>query len=121
MTWDNLPGKPRERSLTFFATIAFHSSRLATGAQTRMAFTAKADLANKLDRVNDRYSPPTCDDARRARCLEKWARTMLWIGVLIRLSFTFFATNNGGDALARAATTAEWRSEEHTSELQSPM
>src|SRR2546429_8048527 len=24
------------------------------------------------------------------------------------LSFTFFATNNGGDALARAATTAEW-------------
>ena len=39
---------------------------------------------------------------------EKWARTMLWIGVLIRLSFTFFATNNGGDALARAATTAEW-------------
>src|SRR2546429_5438072 len=84
MTWDNLPGKPRERSLTFFATMAFHSSRLATGAQTRMAFTAKADLANKLDRVNDRYSPPTCDDARRARCLEKWARTMLWIGVLDR-------------------------------------
>src|SRR5437667_9949642 len=33
---------------------------------------------------------------------------MLWIGVLIRLSFTFFATHNGGDARARGATTAAW-------------
>src|SRR5438309_5538693 len=99
MFFYNNPATPEIYTLSLhdalpISTMAFHSSRLATGAQTRMAFTAKADLANKLDRVNDRYSPPTCDDARRDRkstrlnsshssisyavfCLKKKSRTTL--------------------------------------------
>jgi 4-amino-4-deoxy-L-arabinose transferase-like glycosyltransferase len=39
---------------------------------------------------------------------ERWGYGLLLLGALLRICFFFFATNNGGDALARAATTAKW-------------
>jgi 4-amino-4-deoxy-L-arabinose transferase-like glycosyltransferase len=40
--------------------------------------------------------------------LEKWAYALLLVGTLLRISFFYVATNNGGDAMARATTTAKW-------------
>ena len=36
------------------------------------------------------------------------AKWILWIGCGIRVAFFFFSENNGGDAFARAAVTANW-------------
>lgn len=44
------------------------------------------------------------DDAR----LTRWAVAFILAGILIRILFLFLATNNGGDALSRAAITAKW-------------
>src|SRR5256884_155535 len=71
MTWDNLPGKPRERSLTFFATMAFHSSRLATGAQTRMK-------CHRRDRKSTRLNSSHGYISYAVFCLKK-KKSLKWL------------------------------------------
>ncbi len=40
--------------------------------------------------------------------IKKWGTILFFVGALIRIGFFFLAHNNGGDALARAGTTAQW-------------
>lgn len=48
------------------------------------------------------------DDLDREQHMNRWVAGLLLLGAAMRVCFFFFATNNGGDALARAAITAHW-------------
>lgn len=51
---------------------------------------------------------PLSEAAGTATISAKLCYIAICIGIAIRVGFFFFATNNGGDALARAAVTADW-------------
>jgi 4-amino-4-deoxy-L-arabinose transferase-like glycosyltransferase len=52
--------------------------------------------------------PESFDGQVTDKAWQEWSYGVLLVGALLRVVFFFFATNNGGDALARATVTAEW-------------
>lgn len=68
--------------------------------------------SNIGETTNDKVKPlrfsKTSERGDNEANLAKWAAGFILAGILLRILFIFLATNNGGDALSRAAITAKW-------------
>ena len=63
---------------------------------------------NTRDKVKPLHLSKSFDNSENEARLARWAAGFILAGILLRILFIFLATNNGGDALSRAAITAKW-------------
>jgi 4-amino-4-deoxy-L-arabinose transferase-like glycosyltransferase len=65
-------------------------------------------MGEEPNQVHEASESQTFNSGEIEERLKKWALALVLAGTVIRVCFLFFATNNGGDALARVAITAKW-------------